>query len=209
MNILALWQRLKSGRIGLKCRSRWTTQTETQTPRQAQPRWEVLAQIGKMTKVKEENEKKHNFFVAAGNRLHQRHLFSFGRCHRSETKLLLMINLYWAGERCHPWQDWRSCWKQRQQTLQCSRLIFTISDFYNFCLFRDLSHLLLSPQPTWSTYRWCGRWSTSSKTTIGKSSVSYHGLADISSIGVILISFLICTSRYLTFNFHLKSKSLS
>ena len=37
-----------------------------------------------------------------------------------------MINLYWAGERCHPWQDWRSCWKQRQQTLQCSRLIFTI-----------------------------------------------------------------------------------
>ena len=50
MNILALWQRLKSGRIGLKCRSRWTTQTETQTPRQAQPRWEVLAQTGKMRK---------------------------------------------------------------------------------------------------------------------------------------------------------------
>ena len=74
-------------------------------------------------------KKKHHFFVAAGNRLHQRHLFSFGRCHRSETKLLLMINfklIYWAGERCHPWQDWRSCWKQRQQTLQCSRLIFTI-----------------------------------------------------------------------------------
>ena len=182
MNILALWQRLKSGRIGLKCRSRWTTQTETQTPRQAQPRWEVLAQIGKMRKwpkwKRKMKEKKHHFFVAAGNRLHQRHLFSFGRCHRSETKL----NLYWVGERYHPWQDWRSCWKQRQQTLQCSRLIFTISDFYNFCLFRDLSHLLLLPQPTWSTYRWCGRWGSSSKTTIGKSyqyhimdwQVSYH-----------------------------------
>ena len=47
------------------------------------------------------------------------------------------------------------------------------SDFYNFCLFRDLSHLLLLPQPTWSTYRWCGRWGSSSKTTIGKS-YQYH-----------------------------------